>query len=120
IDPSFHTLIAQKILNSGTIPTDWLPFETVKLNYPVGSHILIAETARLTRIPVYIVFKSLFPVLASLTTLSMYCLALRLLGNRHAAWCGAVAYSFFAVWGSLDYYRWGGLPNLLGMLFLLG
>ncbi len=120
LDPCFHTLIAQKILQTSTVPTDWMPFETVQLNYPVGSHILIAETARQTGVPVHIVFKSLFPILACLTTLSIYCVALRLLENRRAAWCSAVAYSFLAVWGSLDYYRWGGLPNLLGMLLLLG
>jgi Family of unknown function (DUF6541) len=120
IDPSFHVLIARKILLSGTIPTDWLPFEAVKLNYPVGSHVLIAETARLTGIPVHVVFGGLFPFLACLTTVSLYCLAVRLLGDREAAWYAAICYSFVAVWGSLDYYRWGGLPNLLGMLFLLG
>jgi hypothetical protein len=91
----------------------------VKLHYPVGSHIFIAETARFTHTPVHVVFKDLFPVLACLTTLSMYCVALRILRSRQAAWYAAVVYSFLAVWGSLDYYRWGGLPNLLGMLFLL-
>jgi hypothetical protein len=106
-DPSFHTLIAQKILDSGTIPSDWLPFEPVKLNYPVGSHLLLAEAARFTGVPVHVVFKDVFPILACLTT-------------ARAAWYAAVVYSFLAVWGSLDYYRWGGLPNQLGMLFLLG
>jgi hypothetical protein len=119
-DPAFHTLIAQKILDSGTIPTDWLPFEPVKLNYPVGTHLLLAETARITGVPVHVVFKDVFPILACLTTAALYCVALRILGSPRAAWYAAVVYSFLAVWGSLDYYRWGGLPNLLGMLFLLG
>jgi hypothetical protein len=119
-DPSFHTLIAQKILDSGTIPSDWLPFEPVKLNYPVGSHLLLAEAARFTGVPVHVVFKDVFPILACLTTVALYCVALRMLRSAHGAWYAAVVYSFLAVWGSLDYYRWGGLPNQLGMLFLLG
>jgi hypothetical protein len=119
-DPAFHTLIAQKILDSGTIPTDWLPFEPVKLNYPVGTHLLLAEAARFTGVSVHVVFKDVFPILASLTTVALYCVALRILRSERAAWYAAVVYSFLAVWGSLDYYRWGGLPNQLGMLFLLG
>lgn len=119
LDPCFHTLIAKKILLSRVLPTDWTPFESVRLNYPVGSHILIAEAARLTGIPVHVVFKALFPVLASLTALSIYSVALRFFESRRIAWWSMVAYAFLAVWGSLDYYRWGGLPNLLGMLLML-
>jgi hypothetical protein len=62
---------------------------------------------------------ALFPILACLTPAALYCVALRLLKSRTACYA-AVVYSVLAVWGSLDYYRWGGLPNHLGMLFLLG
>jgi hypothetical protein len=119
-DPCFHTLIAKKILLTGELPRDWTPFEAVALNYPIGSHILIAQIAHYTEIPVHTVFKAIFPILASLTSLSIFSLGLSLVGSFQGAFYSALAYSFLALWGSLDYYRWGGLPNLLGMLFLLG
>jgi hypothetical protein len=50
-------LIAQNILDSGTIAGDWLPFEPIKVNYPLGTHFLLAETARFTGLPVHVVFK---------------------------------------------------------------
>ena len=118
-DPPFHTLIAQKILLTGRIPTDWQPFESIRLNYPVGIHILIAEIAKVTHIPVHIIFKMLFPILGVGSTLSVFSLARVISKRRDVAIYSAIAYSFLAVWGSLDYYRWGGMPNLVGMLFVL-
>ena len=29
----------------------------------------------------------------------------------------ALAYGMWAVYGSIDYYRWGGLPNAIAMAF---
>ena len=119
-DPPFHTLIAQKILLTGRIPVDWQPFEAVRLHYPVGIHILIAEIAKFTHIPVHIVFKMLFPVLGVGGALSLFSVARVISRRTDVAVYSALAYSFLAVWGSIDYYRWGGMPNLVGMLFLLG
>ena len=120
-DPSFHAIIAQKILLTQAIPTDWQPFEAVALNYPVGTHLLIAEISRAVGLPVPLVFKCLFPIIACLTTLSVHSCALRLLGPKAVmeARLAALSFGFLAIWGSVDSYRWGGLPNALGMLLLL-
>lgn len=120
VDPAFHALIAKKIVLAGAIPQDWTPFEPLKLNYPVGSHLLVAAISRLAGVPVHVAFKALFPALACLTTLSIHAVALRILASRHAALLAAIAYAFLAGWGSLDVYRWGGLPSMLGLLLLLG
>ncbi len=119
LDACFHALIAQKILLSRAIPFDWTPFEAVRLNYPIGTHLLIAETTRWTGVPVHVVFKTLFPLVASLTSVAMYVVALRFSGSQKAAFFSCVAYSFIALWGSIDYYRWGGFPNAVGMLLVL-
>lgn len=119
-DPSFHAIIAQKILLTQAIPTDWQPFEAVALNYPVGTHLLIAEISRAVGLPVHLVFKCMFPIIACLTTLSVHSCALRLLGPQSVieARLAALCFGFLAIWGSVDLYRWGGLPNALGMLLL--
>jgi hypothetical protein len=119
-DPCFHCLIAEKIALTHRIPVDWKPFESMKLNYPIGAHVLLAQVAGMTRLPVHVVFKMLFPVLASFAALAMFSLGLTLAGDFAGAFFSAVAYSFLAIWGSLHYYWWGGLPNLIGMLFFLG
>jgi hypothetical protein len=43
---------------------------------------------------------------------------MRVFDNRVSALWAAACYAFLPLWGSLDYYRWGGLPNATGMLFL--
>jgi hypothetical protein len=119
-DPAFHTIIAQKILVEGKIPKDWMPFEPVKMNYTVGSHVFIALAAKYSGVPVHQVFKLCFPALAALTALGIYLLCLDFTGNAVTALLAAAVYSFLAKYGSLDYYNWGGLPNMLAMLFFLG
>lgn len=119
IDPSFHTIIARKILITGTIPVDWRPFETIRLNYPVGSHLLVAELAHWTGVPVHVAFKCLFPIVACLSGAAVYLVALQFFRDRTTALLSCAAYSFLAVWGSLDYYAWGGLPNALVMCVLV-
>jgi hypothetical protein len=39
--------------------------------------------------------------------------------QRDTALFSAMAYGLLAAVGSVDYYRWGGLPNLIGMSFFL-
>ncbi len=119
IDPAFHCLLARKILESHAAPTDWAPYESVRLHYPVGLHILLAEASRWTGLPIHVVFKSWFPLTAGLSTLAVYVVASRLTRDPNVGWFASATYGFLPVWGSLDYYRWGGLPNALGMLFLL-
>jgi hypothetical protein len=50
----------------------------------------------------------------------MYLLAKRTSGSVDVARHTAVAYGLWANWGSIDYSRWGGLPNLAGMSLFIG
>ena len=74
-DPSFHLLLAKKLLLTDKLIYDWTPFETVALNYPLGSHLLIVVLSRLTSIPLHRVFQLLVPALGVITTAQIYCLA---------------------------------------------
>jgi hypothetical protein len=56
-DSSFHLILAKKILLTHGMISDWLPFENARLNYPVGSHVLLAEFSFLTGLPIHTVFK---------------------------------------------------------------
>ena len=119
-DPYFHLLLARKILTSGAHISDWLPYETIPLNYPTGSHLILAAVARLTRAPLHELFKLLLVLGGTLTVAQVFALVSVSSGDRRLALLSAAAYAFLPAYGSLGYYRWGGLPNLLGMLLLLG
>ena len=119
-DPTFHLVLARKLLETGGMIHDWTPFEDVALNYPVGSHVLVAMLAMLTGLAPHTVFNLLVPLIGVLTTAQMYLLARHASGSAQVARYTAVAYGAWANWGSIDYYRWGGMPNLVGMSLLLG
>ena len=44
-DPSFHLVFVQKIINENVLPKDWLPFESIPLNYSLGMHSFLALIA---------------------------------------------------------------------------
>jgi hypothetical protein len=118
-DPSFHLLLAKKMILAGGMIFDWQPFELSKLNYPVGSHVLLAELNLLTGVPLHTIFKFLIPIFGAITTAQIFFLTARISGPRELALYSCMAYGLLAVWGSIDYYRWGGLPNLIAMSFFL-
>lgn len=118
-DTSFHMILTQKILLSHRIITDWQPFEAIALNYPLGSHILIAALAGATTLPPHQVFNLLFPMLGVLMTAEVYALAAAATRRHGLALLAAIGFGFLALLGSIDYVRWGGLPNAIGILFLL-
>jgi hypothetical protein len=118
-DPTFHLILAKKILLTNTLPVDWQPFESVKLNYPLGSHLLVSALSRLSGQAPPQAFQICFPILSALAAAVIYLLGLSLFNDRKLGLAAAFAYSFLANWGSLDNYRWGGVPNMLGMLFLM-
>ncbi|MEW9805688.1 hypothetical protein ABUE31_06820 [Mesorhizobium sp. ZMM04-5] len=118
-DSTFHLLLAKKILTAQGMIYDWLPFEAAGLNYPVGSHLLIAEFSLATGLPPHTVFKFLVPLFGAITTAQIFVFTLRVSGHRELALYAAASYGLLAVLGSIDYYRWGGLPNLIGMSFFL-
>jgi hypothetical protein len=118
-DPSFHSLLAKKLLLTDKLFYDWTPFDNVALNYPLGSHLLIVTLSRLTSIPLHRVFQLLVPALGVITTAQVYGLARRVFRSSEAALYSALAYGTWSVLGSFGYYNWGGLPNQLGMVFLI-
>lgn len=118
-DPTFHLILAEKIRLAHHSISDWRPFESISLNYPTGSHVLLVVLAAGSRLPLETVFKDLIPLLGVLSTAQIYLLARRAARNESVALWSAAAYGLWAWFGSVDYYRWGGLPNELGMLFLL-
>lgn len=118
-DPSFHSLLASTTLTSGLLP-GWSPFEQIPSNYPYGPHVFIAEISLITGVAPDRVFAVLLnAVLPTITCLSLYPLARRVL-RSHAYALGAVAaYGLLGNWGSVDYFQWGGLPNELGFFLVL-
>jgi hypothetical protein len=119
IDPASHLIMAKKIQLTEHAMTNWMPFDAIALNYPTGSHTLIAIMSTLTGLPLHTVYKDLIPLLGVLTTAQIYLFALRVTGDGPAALYAASAYGLWAGEGSVNYYLWGGLPNELGMLFFL-
>ncbi len=119
-DPSFHLLLAKKIALTDRIINDWQPFENAALNYPLGSHFLIVLFARFSGLPLPLVFQFLMVTFGVLSALAVYTLASEYFDSELVGLYAAIAYSFWAWWGSADYLRWGGLPNQLGMLMGLG
>ena len=118
-DPSFHLILARKVALADRMIYDWTPFENVPLNYPLGSHVLLVLISKLSGLPLHRVFQMLLPLIGVITTAEVYLLCLRLHLAEEIAAFSALAYGFWAAYGSIDYYRWGGLPNALAMTFLL-
>jgi hypothetical protein len=119
LDPTFHLLLIKKIQLSHHSIDDWLPFADMKLNYPTGSHVLVVVLAAFSGLPLHTAFKDLIPFLGILTTAQIYVFARRAVGNPSISLYSAAAYGMWAWSGSIDYFRWGGLPNELAMLLFM-
>ena len=117
-DARFHNILAQKILLERTLSVDWTPFAPVNVIYPQGSHVLTAFIACIANCPVHYAFNFLIIVAGVLTAGMIYLIADQIFHSSKCAFYAAASYAFLPYWGSLDYYRWGGLPNSIGMLFL--
>jgi len=118
-DMRFHNILAKLITVNHSLPDTWLPFADIPVNYPLGSHLLAAFIASHTSIPVHAVLNVLLCLCGALSTALIYALARRMFRDRSAASISAIAYGLTALSGSLDYIRWGGLPNAMAMLLLL-
>jgi hypothetical protein len=119
-DPYFHLLVVRLIEEKWAHVFALSPFEDIPLNYPSGSHLLVALVAKCAAASRYTVFQVVLALFASLTCLQVYAWVQAATSNRRWALYAMAAYAFLAVWGSIDYLRWGGLPNLLGMYILAG
>jgi hypothetical protein len=118
LDPRFHLILAREIQLSHHAIDRW-PFIDVGLNYPIGSHILLAVISGISGLPVDAVFRLLIPLLNVLTTAQVFVLARRVWGRPMAGVFSAAIYGLWAWDGGIDYFRWGGLPNQMGMLLLI-
>ena len=117
-DSAFHLILAKKLALTDRIIVDWRPFEDISLNYPLGSHGLVAVVSALAHIPLHAAFKLLIPAFGVLTAGLVFLFAANVSGRDDVAAYAALAYGWWALYGSIDYYRWGGLPNAIAMAFL--
>jgi hypothetical protein len=119
-DAYFHMTIAESIVERGHAISDWLPFEDIPLNYPIGAHLLLALGKFLSHLRPHHFFELMVVWFTLLTGLQIFVLSARASGSRTLACYAALAYLFLADMGSLQYATWSGLPNLIGVYLLLG
>lgn len=70
-DPTFHLILARKILEGHVLAADWGPFEPIPVNYTQGLHVYIALVADFARQPVHTAFQVLHLVFQPLAERSM-------------------------------------------------
>ena len=126
-DPSFHAILAGKILKTGTLSTSWQPFENIPMNYPQGSHILIALTAKygslckflpdgLAAIPE--AQKLLMFALVLPSALLIWGIAQKVFNSFSTGFFAFLTYIFLGNMGTYSsFWGWGGYPTAIGFLF---
>lgn len=118
-DPSFHCLLAEKMLLANGMVYDWKPFEDISLNYPLGAFVLLAWVKQLCGVEPHLTLKLFQSVHAVLSAALVATLAHRVGGNREVALWSAGTFAFWALGGNLHYVVYGGYPNQMGMLYVL-
>ncbi len=118
-DPYFHLLLAEKARVLGRAVHDWRPYEDIPLHYPIATHLLLAWASRLSGVALPLVFGAAQVLATLLTTALAFAAVSRASGSRELALQAAAAYGLWAVYGGLDYARWGGLPSALAMALML-
>lgn len=119
-DAYFHMNIAESILERGRAVHDWLPYENIPLNYPIGLHLFMALIQWLTGLRPHLFFDVILVWFTLLSGLQLFSLMARATGDRRIGCYSALAYLFLGNLGSLHYIMWSGLPNLIGMYLFLG
>jgi hypothetical protein len=119
-DAYFHMTISESILAQGRAVHDWMPYENMPLNYPIGSHLLLALTQQLTGARPHLFFELMVVLFTLLSGLQLFSLATRATNDRQIGCYAALTYLFLGNLGSLHYAIWSGLPNLIGMYLFLG
>jgi hypothetical protein len=124
-DPYFHLLLAQKILDTGAMVRDWLPFaDIMTVNYPTGPHALMAVFAKLSGLPLPLIFSTGLVLLVMLVGCQLYITLSSVMPEdspyRLLPLFAAVSYIAAFEIGAFDYVFWGGLPNVMGLCVLLG
>lgn len=111
-DPMNHLLLARLIVTNDAIPTSWMPFEPVEINYPTGLHNLLALMSRVTRLDITFVWRSMYPAFGALAAVAAYAFARLATPRPSTALWIAGSYSVLVNMGSLEIYGWGGMINL--------
>ena len=119
-DPYFHLVLADKVRRVGRVIADWSPFEPIALNYPLGSHLLLALLAGVGHVPVHQVFNLAIIAFTALTGLQVFALVSRAAKSPELGLYASAAYWFLATYGSLRYSLWGALPNVIAMYLFFG
>ncbi len=119
-DAYFHMTISESIFARGRAVHDWMPYENIPLNYPIGSHLLLALTQWLTGVRPHQFFELMVVLFTLLTGLQLFSLGTRATQDRAVGCFTALAYLYLGNYGSLHYAIWSGLPNLIGMYLFLG
>lgn len=117
-DPAFHAILAEKILRTGELSRNWLPFENIPLNYPQGIHLLTAIYAGASGITVPAALKILMFVFSLGETLLLAGLAVRAFPGKKAGLYTAAAY--VALGGMavpVNFWGWGGYPTAACFLY---
>ena len=126
-DPAFHAILAGKILKEGTLSTTWMPFENIPMNYPQGSHVLIALTAKygalcrtlpegLSGVPQ--AQKLLMFALVLPSALLLWGIAQETFHSFSAGFHTFLVYTFLGNIGTYSsFWCWGGYPTAVGFLF---
>jgi len=117
-DSAFHALLAQKILVSGGLSQNWLPFTGIPLNYPPGTHLLLAGIAAAFRVPVFFAERQLQFALMVPSALLAGAVTARAFRSAAAGWFAGLGLAFWGGLGTAISFRmWGGYPTALGLLF---
>jgi hypothetical protein len=116
-DTSYHSLLAEVIIENKGIPNTLEPYLPEGIIYPQAAHVIFAFAAILTG---WIVPQSVFcvtPLFNALTVLAAYFMARRLWPNR-VFYLGAVfIFTFVASWPM--FVTWGANPFVVGLPFFL-
>lgn len=116
-DSTFHCLLAKKILLTGQLSVDWLPFEVIPVNYTQGLHALISAIADNCGAPVHVIFQVLHLPVMLLNTLAIYLLSRKIFNSASVAFFSGMSYCCLCGWGGFfSYYSWGGLPTEFALM----
>ncbi len=125
IDPTFHCILIQKILNNGILATNLYPFEEIVVNYSQGMHVFLAVLAKLSGQAPHLVFQVMHMPLLVAYSAGIYLMAVRIFRNATIGFWSMLIFSFVVNNGGFFFsiYQWGGMPTemsgLLGLGFLL-
>jgi len=122
LDPTFHCILIQKILNSGSLAANLHPFEDITVNYSQGMHVFLAVLAKLSGQPPHLVFQTMHLPLMVAYSAGVYLLAVRIFRNALVGFWAMLIFAFVDGF-FFSVYQWGGMPTemsgLLGLGFLL-